>query len=64
MKSTSTMAFFTTIPISIMAPIAAMRLRLIPDRNSAMATPEKANGIESMMISGILSDSNWDAITR
>ena len=63
-KSTSTMAFLTTIPISITAPIPEMTLNVVLVRNNAIATPENANGIENIIIKGILSDSNCDAIIR
>ena len=64
MKSTRTIAFFTTIPISITAPIPEITLSVVCVRNSAIATPENANGIENIIMNGILSDSNCDAIIR
>jgi hypothetical protein len=47
------MAFLTTIPISITAPIAEITLKVVLVRNRAMAPPEKAKGIENIIMKGI-----------
>ena len=48
----STIPFFTTIPISMMAPIIDITFKLVPVSSSISTIPEKANMIEVMMMPG------------
>ena len=64
MQSTSTMAFFTTIPASITTPIRTITLRVDPESRSAHTTPIAASGIVKRIRNGCSSDSNWLAITK
>ena len=54
----STIPFFTTIPISMMAPIMDMMLSVCPVSHRIRNTPEKANSSEVMMMPGYVNDSN------
>ncbi len=63
MKSMSTIPFLVTIPIKRTPPKAATILNVVLVSNKASTTPVKANGIDNMMMNGILNDSNWAAIT-
>ena len=57
-KSTRTIAFFTTIPIRSTAPIPDITLSVVLVKNKAIATPENANGMENIIMNGIFRDSN------
>lgn len=48
----STIPFFTTIPISIIAPIIDMTLRVWPVSYRMINTPENANRSDVMMMPG------------
>ena len=48
----STIPFFTTIPISMMAPIIDMMFKLVPVMSRMSTIPEKANMIDDMMMPG------------
>ena len=56
-------ALFTITPISIISPMNETTLSDMPLTASAKKPPVNESGIESIMISGLSSDSNWQAIT-
>ncbi len=59
----STIPFFTTIPISMIAPIIDMMLSVWPVIQRMRNTPENANSSDVMMMPGYVKLSNWAAIT-
>ena len=61
MKSTFTMASFTTIPTRITAPMRLIVLSPWPVRRSASTAPTSASGTDMRMVKGWTKDSNWAA---
>ncbi len=64
MQSTSTIAFFTTMPASMITPMSTMTLTVEPENTSAQTTPIAPSGIVNRIRNGCRSDSNWLAITK
>ncbi|MNC80550.1 hypothetical protein D3C75_1333870 [compost metagenome] len=52
MRSISTMAFVTTIPISIKAPNKAVKSGVTPEMINATTAPMAASGRENIIASG------------
>ncbi len=52
MRSTSTMALLTTMPASMMTPMNATMLIVVPVTNSARTAPTSARGIVNSMTKG------------
>ncbi len=64
MQSRSTMALLTTMPARMMAPMNTTTLMLWRVNHRVSSTPTTKNRMLNMMMSGWMSDSNWDAMTR
>jgi hypothetical protein len=64
MKSTRTMALFTTIPTSMTIPMRATTEMEFPVSQRAARAPGRARGTETRITPGSLKDSNWLAMTR
>ena len=62
--SINTMALFTTMPASMMRPMSATELMVVPVMYSPHTGPMSPIGIVNRMTNGCSSDSNCEAITR
>ncbi len=58
------MPLLTTIPASMIAPMMAITLTLMPSRYNPYTAPVMASGTVTMMMNGCRNDSNCAAITR
>ena len=64
MASMSTIALFTTMPASMMRPMSATELMVVPVMYRPQTEPMRPMGIVNRMTKGCSSDSNCEAITR
>ncbi len=62
-KLISTIALFTTIPISMTIPKNEFTFKVMPVSKNAQITPVKVKGTENMMMNGSSSYSNCAAMT-
>jgi hypothetical protein len=62
--SISTIDWLTTIPASMMSPMYATTLTVVPVIHNAQTAPMIASGMVSRITKGCIRDSNCDAITR